>query len=172
MCIRDSSQTAQLETATTEETEEPQIQEELAETEAESETETETEEPEVYVELTEENRAHFVQVESCEIQPGSGTFTLKASVEEKPASDDDNFYLLEMNMYDTELNQDAESIATVPKDKEFSLQAGVNENQTDSRLYSKFVVAVKLDGEYVPPVSYTHLDVYKRQSQGFSASDA
>ena len=145
-----TSQTAQLETATTEETEEPQIQEELAETEAESETETETEEPEVYVELTEENRAHFVQVESCEIQPGSGTFTLKASVEEKPASDDDNFYLLEMNMYDTELNQDAESIATVPKDKEFSLQAGVNENQTDSRLYSKFVVAVKLDGEYVP----------------------
>ena len=44
-----TSQTAQLETATTEETEEPQIQEELAETEAESETETETEEPEVYV---------------------------------------------------------------------------------------------------------------------------
>ena len=55
-----TSQTAQLETATTEETEEPQIQEELAETEAESETETETEEPEVYVELTEENKKQFL----------------------------------------------------------------------------------------------------------------
>lgn len=144
-----TSQTAQLETGTDGETEETR---DAAETvlEAEAETETQTEEPEVYVELTEENRAHFVQVDSCEIVPGSGSFSLKASVEEKPASDDDNFYLLEMNLYDTQLDPEAEAIATAAKEKEFSLEAGVNENRAGSRLYSKFVVAVKLDGEYVP----------------------
>ena len=145
-----TSQTAQLETVSEEETQETQEQAQVVETETETEEETQTEEEEVYVELTEENRSHFVTVDSCEIQPGSGSFSLTASVEEKPASDDDNFYLLEMNLYDTQLNQEAEPIATAQKDKEFSLQAGVNENQADSRLFSKFVVAVKLDGEYVP----------------------
>ena len=46
----------------------------------------------------------YVKVESCKIAQGTGTFSVKASVEEKPASDDDNFYLLKMNMYDTELD--------------------------------------------------------------------
>lgn len=117
---------------------------------AEPETpETETQEPEIYVELTEENWDSFVQVESCEIEAGSGSFALKACVEEKPVSDDDNFYLFEMKMYDTEFEGDGEYIASVPKDKAFTLKADVNENRADSRLYSKFVVAVKLDGEYV-----------------------
>ncbi len=55
-----------------------------------------------------------------------------------------------MNMYDTELDAGAEPIASVPKDKEFSMTANVNENQVDSRLMSKFVVAVKLKDAYVP----------------------
>ena len=92
----------------------------------------------------------YVKVESCKIVQGTGTFSVKASVEEKPASDDDNFYLLKMNMYDTELDAGAEPIASVQKDKEFSLTANVNENQVDSRLMSKFVVAVKLKDAYVP----------------------
>lgn len=116
---------------------------------AAAETETETEEPEVYVELTEENRDGFVKVESCEIRAGSGNFELKANVEEKPASDDDNFYLFEMKMYDTEFSADGDYIASVEKDKSFTLTADVKENQDGSRLYSKFVVAVKLNGEYV-----------------------
>lgn len=76
--------------------------EETQETEPETETETETE-PEMLVELTEDNIDGYVKVESCKIAQGTGTFSVKASVEEKPASDDDNFYLLKMNMYDTEL---------------------------------------------------------------------
>lgn len=152
-----TSQTAQLETA-----QEPGAEEEelLAqgsteegmteeESETESETETETEEPEVYVELTEENRKGYVQVEACEIKAGGGSFELRANVEEKPASDDDNFYLFEMKMYEKELVPDREYIASVTKDRAFTLTAGVNENRADSRLFSKFVVAVKLNGEYV-----------------------
>lgn len=117
--------------------------------EAESVAETETQEQEVYVELTDANREGFVKVESCEIEAGSGNFELRASVEEKPASDDDNFYLFEMKMYETEFQGGGDYIASVPKDKSFTLTAGVNDNQADSRLYSKFVVAVKLNGEYV-----------------------
>ena len=125
--------------------------EETRETEPETDTETETEtETEMLVELTEDNIDGYVKVESCKIAQGTGTFSVKASVEEKPASDDDNFYLLKMNMYDTELDAGAEPIASVPKDKEFSLTANVNENQVDSRLMSKFVVAVKLKDAYVP----------------------
>lgn len=142
-----TSQTAQVETA---ETDEMRIVEETQPVEAEMpETETETEEPDIYVELTDENREGFVKVESCEIRAGSGNFELKASVEEKPVSDDDNFYLFEMKMYDTELNQEGSYIDSVKKEKSFTLKAGVNENKADSRLYSKFVVAVKLNGEYV-----------------------
>lgn len=119
------------------------------EAETESETHNETE-PEVLVELTQENRENYVKVESCEIEPGGGSFALKAYVEEKPASDDDRFYLFEMNMYDTVFQGDGDFIASVEKDKSFTLRADVHENRADSRLYSKFVVAVKLDGEYVP----------------------
>ena len=72
-----------------------------------TETESETEPEEEYVELTEDNIGNFVKVESCEIEPGSGSFVLKASAEGKPASDDDNLYLLEMNMYDTGVSQGA-----------------------------------------------------------------
>ena len=53
------------------------------------------------VELTEDNIDGYVKVESCKIAQGTGTFSVKASVEEKPASDDDNFYLLKMNMSDS-----------------------------------------------------------------------
>lgn len=117
--------------------------------ESAEEPETETEEPDIYVELTDANRDGFVKVEACEIKAGSGNFELKASVEEKPVSDDDNFYLFEMKMYDTEFDGEGDYIASAAKDKSFTLTAAVNENRSDSRLYSKFVVAVKLDGEYV-----------------------
>lgn len=111
--------------------------------------ETETEEPDIYVELTPENTEGFVQVESCRILPGTGQFELKAKVEEKPASDDDNFYLFEMAMYEEGFDPQKGFLTSVQKQKEFSLRADVNENRADSRLYSKFVVAVKQKGEYI-----------------------
>lgn len=147
------SQTAQVEMADGGETDSlsggPLVNAGPEEEAPEAETETETQEQDIYVELTEKNRDGFVKVESCEIQAGTGNFSLKASVEEKPVSDDDNFYLFEMKMYDTEFKPEGDYIASAEKDKSFTLSAGVNENRSDTRLYSKFVVAVKLDGEYV-----------------------
>ncbi|MBQ7840010.1 MAG: hypothetical protein IJ390_05945 [Lachnospiraceae bacterium] len=143
-----SSQTAQMESTEIESSD--SIEETLLTVETlEEETETETEEPEVFVELTEENRDGFVKVESCEVAAGTGNFVLKGSVEEKPVSDDEYFYLFEMKMYDTEMNQEGDYIDRVEKNREFSLTAAVNENKADSRLYSKFVVAVKLNDAYV-----------------------
>lgn len=141
-------------------------------TEPESETETE---PEVLVELTQENRENFVKVEACEIEPGGGSFAVKASVEEKPASDDDQFYLFEMDMYETEFAGEGEFIASVEKDKSFTLRADVLENRADSRLYSKFVVAVKLDGEYVPlcgPAYITNPEALAAYTAAFPAQSS
>lgn len=118
--------------------------------EAETETETESEEPDIYVELTEGNISGYVKVESCAIAEGTGNFVLTGRVDEKPASDDDYFYLFEMKMYETELNTEGDYIASVEKNREFALTAGINENRADSRLNSRFAVAVKLNGEYVP----------------------
>lgn len=144
-----TQEVAQVESTETESVpEETVLLEETSEEAAETESETEPEEE--YVELTEDNIGDFVKVESCEIEPGSGSFVLKASAEGKPASDDDNLYLLEMNMYDTEVSQEAGYLVSAEKAEEISLSAAVNENSADSRLFSKFVVAVKLDGEYVP----------------------
>lgn len=144
-----TSQTAQVETAVTQEPESETADSQAA-VETEPESETQTEEPEVLVELTEENRKNFVKVESCEIRSGSGSFVLEGTVENKPVSDDDSFYLFELETYETELNPERDYIASTGKDTSFSLMAKVNENKANSRLYSKFVVAVKLNGEYVP----------------------
>lgn len=114
----------------------------------ETQAETETEPEEVFVEITAANQKDFVTVGSCEID-GSGAFALKGSVENKPVSDDEKFYLFSLKTYEEELSPEAEPIASTDKELEFSLKAEVNENSADSRLYSKFVVAVKLDGEYV-----------------------
>lgn len=120
-----------------------------AQKETETEPETETQEQDVYVELTPGNIRDYVRVDSCEILPGTGRFQLKAQVEEKPVSDDDFFYLIEMKMYENELDPERDYLAAAKKDREFTLEAGVNENRANSRLYSKFVVAVKLDGAFV-----------------------
>lgn len=136
-----ASQTAQLETAAEEETQTAP---------EETDTEAETGEQDIYVQLPAEDRDSFAEVESCEIVPGTGKFVLKASVENKPVSDDDYFYLFEMEMYDMALNEDGEYLACVPKSREISVEVDVKEDTYLSRLYSKFVVAVKLDGRYVP----------------------
>jgi len=100
--------------------------------------------------LTEENRSDFVKVTSCKIQPGTQTLVFGGSVPEIPASDDNFFYLLEMKMYESEPAADALHVAVTRKGEEFSLTTQVHENSASSRLLSKFVAAVKVDGAYVP----------------------
>jgi len=134
-----------------------------------------TERERVYVELTDANRENFVKVASCEISPGTGNFVLSGSANVWPVSDDDFFYLMEMKLYEMTLNPESEPIASVPKGLEFSLTAAVNENKPDSRLFSKFVVAVKLEGEYVPlssPHFMTNPEALAAYKSAFPESDS
>lgn len=132
------------------------IPETEAETEAEPETELETEpetetepEKEPTVKVPEDEREGFVKVESCLVLPDSKQFGVKAYVEMLPASDDDYYYLFNLATYQDAISEGAEPIAQIEKEKEFMLRADINESQANSRLYDKFVVAIKEEGQYV-----------------------
>lgn len=125
---------------------ETEIQTETEEIETETEPETETEQ---YVEITEENREDFVQVISCRVEDDSRDFSFRGSMEQKPVTDDGKIYLLEMKMYEDEVVQEREPLAEASIDYAFTLTAPVLENSPESKLYSKFMAAVLIDGSYV-----------------------
>ena len=54
-----------------------------------------------------------------------------------------------MNTYDTGIAEGADYIAREYKDSETLFTAGLNYNSSNSRLFKKFAVAVKVDGKYV-----------------------
>lgn len=117
---------------------------------AEEETETETiPEEEPTVKVPESEREGFVKIESCLVLPDSKQFGVKASVEMLPASDDDYYYLFALATYQETIPEGAEPIAQIEKEKEFMIRADVNESRADSRLYDKFVVSIKEEGQYV-----------------------
>ena len=133
----------------TETTEWVSAEEEIAEVETETETETEID-PWAGIELTEEQRKNYVKVSSCEIDAATRNVVLSCSVDEFPASDDRFFYLIEMKMYEDTIDQERKCLDAVFKSLEFKLDTPVCENTADSKLLSKLVVAVKINGEYVP----------------------
>lgn len=100
-------------------------------------------------ELTEENEADFANITSCVIDPQTGKIKVTAESDGIPASDDKYYYLFDMNTYDTEISQDSQYLDRIYKDATVELTASLNHNSASSRLYKKFVVAVKKDGEYV-----------------------
>lgn len=124
------------------------------ETETETETESETESEaipgeEFWVEIPEGERNGYAQVESCLVLPGSNQLGLKARMEALPASDDQFLYLFALETYEDAIPEGAEPIGQVEKDLEFMISADINESQANSRLYHKFVVAMKENGQYV-----------------------
>lgn len=99
-------------------------------------------------ELTDENRADFAKVGKCVIDE-SGKISVTATGEGIPKSDDKFYYLFALNTYDAGIAEGADYIAREYKDSETSFTAGLNYNSSNSRLFKKFAVAVKLDGEFV-----------------------
>ena len=80
--------------------------------------------------------------------PDGTQFALKGEADAFPESDDNNLYLLAMKTYEDAVPEDAVPIARAEKKTSFMLKADILDNTADSRLYSKFVVAVKKDGKY------------------------
>lgn len=98
-------------------------------------------------ELTAENAADFASV-SCRLEE-NGRITVSATGDGIPVSDDKYYYLFALNTYDTEIPAGVEALDREYKDSEVTMSANLNYNLPSSRLFKKFVVAVKKDGAYV-----------------------
>ncbi len=99
------------------------------------------------VELTEENTAEFATV-TCSIVD-SGSVEVNVTSEGIPASDDKFYYLFEMATYEDAISEDAEPLLRIYKNEDASFMIDLNKSSADTRLFSKFTVAVKQDDEYV-----------------------
>lgn len=100
-------------------------------------------------ELTDENAADFAAVESCEIEAGTGKIAVTITGDGIPASDDKYYYLFALNTYDSGITAESEAIAKEYKDNTTKMTVALNYNRSNSRLYKKFVAAVKIDGKFV-----------------------
>lgn len=101
------------------------------------------------VEVTAENAADFAVIESCLINTETGKIDISMKAEDLAISDDGYYYLFEEKTYQTDLVT-SEYIIEDQKDVELTFSVNLNYNTAGSRLFSKFVVAVKKDGSYLP----------------------
>ena len=111
----------------------------------------------VYVELSAENRAAFATIESCLINGDTQEIEIKVVADAYPRSDDDFYYLFALNTYESGIAGHTEYIASMEKDLMFFFDVRLNLRQASSRLFKKFVVAVKLDGAFVPVSSAKYI---------------
>ncbi len=100
------------------------------------------------VELTDENRADFVDIASCKVDPATDQVLLDLSSEGIPQSDDKFYYLYAIKSYDDAPELGEDYIAKVYKNDTTTMKCPLFANTQDSRLYQKFGVAVKENGRY------------------------
>ena len=100
------------------------------------------------VEMTDENRSTFVSIDSCLIE-NSSKVTVAVTSDGIPKSDDKYYYLFEEKIYEDSIGEDAEPLSKIYKGDDTSFTINLNKGDSSSKLFSKFTVAVKLDGEYV-----------------------
>lgn len=100
-------------------------------------------------ELPTEGRTGFLTIENCLINTENTAMVIvDYSVPYVPVSDDDYYYLFELAAYETEHGDEyVDKTSKWKLDTAFSFN--LNHNSASSRLFSKFVVAVLIDGEYV-----------------------
>lgn len=101
-------------------------------------------------ELTDSNAADFASITECIIDPDTKRIAITVKGDGIPKSDDKYYYLFALNTYDNGIGENNDYIARDYKDNETRFTAALNYNLAGSRLYKKFVVAVKEDGRYVP----------------------
>ncbi len=125
-------------------------------------------------ELSKENAADFASIEACEIEEGTGKVTVTITGDGIPVSDDKYYYLFALNTYDSGITAESEALAKEYKDNTTKMSVALNYNRSNSRLYKKFVAAVKIDGEFVqvsgpkyitnPEVIAKYTNVYQQPS--------
>ncbi len=95
------------------------------------------------VQLPSESVTSFATILSCRINPRTSNVKLQFSLPGIPASDDDKLYLFELSTYETSHGDNY--IATAGKWENGCFVFDL----TESRLYKKYVIAVKKNQEYV-----------------------
>ena len=124
------------------------------------------------IELTAENASDFARIESCLINTETGKIDVTVSAEGLAISDDGYYYLFEEKIYDTALKSDDYIIEEL-KDIELTFSVNLNYNSVNSRLFSKFVVAVKKDGKFMPisePRYITNPEAIARYNLSYNTS--
>ena len=101
------------------------------------------------VHVTEQNASEFAAIESCLINQETGKIDITMKAENLAISDDGYYYLFEEKAYETDL-QGREYIIEDQKDVDLTFSVNLNYNTASSRLFSKFVVAVKKNGSFLP----------------------
>ncbi len=100
------------------------------------------------VEITAENAADFADIESCLINTETGKIDITMKAEDLAISDDGYYYLFEEKAYQSSL-EGTEYLIEDQKDVELTFSVNLNYNTASSRLFSKFVVAVKKNGGFM-----------------------
>lgn len=100
------------------------------------------------VEITEENAADFATIESCKINTETGKIDVTMKAENLAISDDGYYYLFEEKAYEKALTGN-DYIIEDQKDVDLTFSVNLNYNTAASRLFSKFVVAVKKNDSFV-----------------------
>ena len=100
------------------------------------------------VELTAENAAEFATIESCLFNSKTGKVDVKVTAPTLAASDDGYYYIFAEKPFESVIDGE-EYIIEEQKDTELTFSVNLNYNSSNSRLFSKFVVAMLKDGEFV-----------------------
>ncbi len=100
------------------------------------------------VEMTPENTAEFAKIDTCQIVESS-KIELTVKSDGIPKSDDKYYYLFEQATYQDSIPEGSEPLAKVYKSDDTSFKIDLNKGSANSRLFSKFQVAVKMDDQYV-----------------------
>lgn len=100
------------------------------------------------VEVTAENAADFASIESCVINSETGKIDVTMKAKDLAISDDGYYYLFEEKAYQSALTG-SEYLIEDQKDVNLTFSVNLNYNTTSSRLFSKFVVAVKKNGAFL-----------------------
>lgn len=126
------------------------------------------------VEVTADNAADFASIESCLINTETGKIDVTMKAEDLALSDDGFYYLFEEKAYQTSL-QDSEYLIEDQKDVDLTFSVNLNYNTTSSRLFSKFVVAVKKNGSFLAitrPRYITNPEAIAKYSPSFGATSS
>lgn len=102
------------------------------------------------VTLTQDNAAEFASIKTCEINAGTGKVEITVESPGIAVSDDKYYYLFNESTFAEGINDGQEAVVSSYKDSEVTFSVNLNRGESVSRLYDKFVVAVRKDGAYLP----------------------